>query len=318
MVSMFLLCRKNFSLLSMLTGIAISAPFFEAFAEEIQVSSPYTLPWQLRSVVPANALRLDSAVASYRAKAGNSNGLAGTSVLTGMYKVSPDVALLTRIGMIRNHPPAPLSHATSFLNPLVGVTYLQNFSNTLRLSLFFGLTLPIGTGGGNQPDPSIQAANSVGILARSAMDNALFAVNYLALIPGVSVAYLASDVTLQVEASVLQLTRVRGDLIDKDASRTNFTSGIALGYAVSPLVSALTELRYQRWLRHETVSLTASPAVENLSLALGPRFTVKFDNFTAKPGVAYVQGLAGAMANANYSYPSNSYKVIYFDLPISF
>lgn len=281
-------------------------------------SPPYSLPWQLRPVMAGNAARLDSALAFYNDKNGNSGGFAAASVVTGSYKLIPDLAILVRLGMVNNNPPANAPGASSFINPLLGAIYSLRLSDKFRLGFFLGLTAPIGTGGGNSPDPAVQAANSAGILARSAMDNALFAVNYFTVIPGVDIAYISHGITVQLEATLLQLTRVRGEQIDKDTSRTNFTSGLVFGYSISPLLSAIGELRYQRWLDNTTVSAAASPAVENLSFAIGPRFTIKTGSVTVKPGIAYAQGLAGPMANGNYTYPTNSDKVVFIDFPIAF
>ncbi len=294
----------------------------EVSSSQDQVGStqpaPYSLPWQLRSVIPANVARLDSAVAFYNDKNGNSGGLASASVLTGSYKLIPDLAVLARLGMVNNNPPNSAPSGTSFVNPLLGAVYSLNLSSEFRMGFFLGMTAPIGSGGGNYPDSNIQSANSAGLLARSAMDNALFVVNYFTVIPGVDLAYIAHGMTIQLEATVLQLTRTRGEQVDKDPSRTNLTSGLAVGYSIMPLLSVLGELRYQRWLDNATVSTAASPAVENLSFAIGPRFTVKTGTLTLKPGIAYAQGLAGAMANGNYTYPTNSDKVIFIDLPVVF
>ena len=69
------------------------------------------------------------------------------------------------------------------------------------------------------------------------MDNALFAVNDCTVIPGASVAYVAHRVTVQAEATLLQLTRVRGDKVQAEASKTNCTSGLHVGYFVDKMVS---------------------------------------------------------------------------------
>ena len=69
----------------------------------------------------------------------------------------------------------------------------------------------IGGGGGNMPDAGAAAANAAGIRARSAMDNAMFAVNYFTAIAGGGVAYVDHKLTVQLEATLLQLFRVRGD-----------------------------------------------------------------------------------------------------------
>jgi hypothetical protein len=105
------------------------------------------------------------------------------------------------------------------------------------------------------------------------MDNALFAVNYATGIVGAGLAYIADGWTLQTEVTVLYLMRARGEAVDADPTRTNFTSGFLAGYEVAPGWIVEGELRYQRWLDNATVAAAASPAVQNLSFAIGPRFT---------------------------------------------
>ncbi len=281
-------------------------------------ASPYSIPWQLRPKLAVNVARLDSAIAFYNDRNGNSGGLAVASILTGSYKLIPDLAILARVGMLNNQPPGSAASATSLMNPLLGSIYSLSLFQDFRMSFFLGLTAPVGSGGGNYPDSSVQSANSAGILARSAMDNALFAVNYFTVIPGLDIAYIAHGWTIQLEATLLQLTRTRGEQIDLDPSRTNFTSGLALGYAVVPNLSLIGELRYQRWLDNATVSAVPKPAVENLSFAVGPRFTFKTAIATLRPGIAYAQGLVGPMANGNYTSPTHSDKIIFIDLPVIF
>jgi len=45
---------------------------------------------------------------------------------------------------------------------------------------------------------------------------------------------------------------------------------------------------------------------------------VKVGDFTMKPGIAYAQGLSGAIAESGYTYAYNSDKIIFVDFPISF
>ena len=62
--------------------------------------------------------------------------------------------------------------------------------------------------------------------------------------------------TAQVEATLLQLTRVKGDKRppglpkNPDKSKTNFTMGVHVGYFIMPMLSVGGEIRHQRWLEH--------------------------------------------------------------------
>jgi hypothetical protein len=149
------------------------------------------------------------------------------------------------------------------------------------------------------------------------MDNSLFAVNYVAVVPGLGVAYVYDNWTVQFEATLFQLTRVKGDLVDKDPARTNFTTGTAVGYAITPQWFAIGELRYQRWIDNNTVYHAANPAFQNLSFAVGPRYVFKAGEVTLRPGIAYAQGLVGPIASSGYTYPTNSDKIIFVDIPVA-
>ena len=217
-------------------------------------TSPYATPWQLRSILPGNTARLDSAIAFYDDKSGNTGGLAVATDLGGSYKLSSNLALSARIETVSSAPPANAAGATAFTNPLVGATYSFQLSNEFRLGFFLGMTIPIGSGSGNTPNPAITNALNASILARSAMDNALFATNYFGLIPGLDLAYIANGWTVQLEATLLQFTRVKSDIGDQ--YRTNFTSGFELGYSFTPLVMLEGELHYQRYFNNQTVEAT--------------------------------------------------------------
>jgi hypothetical protein len=279
--------------------------------------APYSMPWQLRSAVLTNSARIDAAFASYKNRTGDP-GTAQASMLTGSYKLLPDIALIGRVGMVTNNPPTTTPSGTSYTNPLLAIACAPQLNPDFRFSFFLGVTLPVGTGGGNSPDAGVQAANSSGVLARSAMDNALFAVNYFTIIPGVDVAYVKHDWTLQFETTLFQLTRTSGEQVDKDASRTNLTTGFAAGYSFAPFVSGITELRYQRWLNNDTVFAAATPAIDNMSLAIGPRFKFKVGGYTLKPGISYAQGLIGPMASGGPTSTVNTEKIWFIDLPVIF
>lgn len=255
--------------------------------------------------------------AAYDESSGIKGGNVTASVFSVSQKLSPEIAVSFRAGVVRNSPASGES-ATSITNPLFAALYSTPISENLRLGFFLGVTAPVGSGGGNSPDAAVRSANSAAILGRSAMDNALFAANYFTMIPGAGLAFVANAWTLQAEMTVLRLTRVRGKSIDKDPTRTNLTSGIALGYAFTSSTSLITELHYQRWLDNATVQAAPNPAIENISFMIGPRFTIKSGNATLRPGVGYGQGLSGAIARSGYTYPTNRDRIVFLDLPISF
>ena len=145
------------------------------------------------------------------------------------------------------------------MNPILALTYAQRF-DSLRVGGFLGGTIPIGMGGGDTPDAGAATANAAGIAARSAMDNAMFAVDYFTGIFGADVAYVDHKFTLQAEATLLELIRVRGQGTNggADSTRTNSTFGLHAGYFLTSFLSLGAELRYQRWLSHPSRSPWAS------------------------------------------------------------
>jgi hypothetical protein len=204
--------------------------------------------------------------------------------------------------MVSNSPPGTAEGAAGFMNPIVGGTYFLPLTPELRFAAFFGVALPVGSGGGDTPNAAKAAANAAGIRARSAMDNAMFAVNDVVLLPGVDLAYVAHGFTLQVEATLAQLFRARGEgarnaagaQINPDASRTNFTAGIHAGYFVYPELSFGAELRHQRWL--STPRAIANDATGTLrdttTIALGPRVHFKLgDKSWLRPAIAFAIGV---------------------------
>jgi hypothetical protein len=282
---------------------------------------PYSIPWQLRPTAAATVLRSDTAFAFYESPA-EKGGFTLASMLLGSYKLTPEFAPLVRLGVVSNSPPdgtatasgAALESKASFLNPVVGGTYLFNLSPDFKLAAFLGLTIPVGSGGGDKPDPSVVAANGAGIVTRSAMDNAMFAVDYFTIFPGVGLAYVAHGVTVQVEATLLQLMRVRGEGTPPgaDSSKTNFTAGLHVGYFFIPQLSAGIELRHQRWLSTPASVKLASATRDTTTAAVGLRVHIKLSDTTwLRPGIAYARALDDPMDAANYN-------IVQLDIPISF
>jgi len=166
-------------------------------------------------------------------------------------------------------------------------------------------------GGGNAPDRATSAALAAGVLTRSAMDNAMFAVNDFTVFPGLGLSYSRWGFTLQAEATVLQLTRVRGELAAPDASRTNFTSGVHLGYFPFEILSVGAELRYQRFLSNP-VAVTRNESVrDNATFAIGPRLHLKGKGFFARPGVSITFPLDDPMRKQRMT-------ILQVDVPVIF
>ena len=278
---------------------------------------PYSLPWQLRPVTAGNVVRSDTAIGFYETPT-TRGGTVIASTLLASYKIRPEFAPLVRVGLVSNSPPSDKGARSDLLNPVIGGTYSPMLHPNFKLGLFFGVALPFGTGGGDEPHPQSAPANAAGIRARSAMDNAMFAVNYFTFFPGVGVAYVGHGFTAQAEATLLRLTQARGpDALDQ--SNTNFTTGLHLGYFVIPQLSIGGELRHQRWLSTPTAVKNDKTGTlrDTSTAAIGPRVHLKLGETTwLRPGIAYVFALDNPMANAKAA-PTN-FKIVQIDVPFVF
>lgn len=274
-------------------------------------SPPYSLPFQLRPVMASSAVRSDTSVALYEDPTSGASASTVASILTASYKVTPELAPLVRIGIVSNSPPKGDS-GFGVTNPVVGATYGVKLGSSFKLGLFLGLTIPVGSGGGNSPDAAKKAANAAGIAARSGMDNALFAVNDFTVFPGVDFAYVSGGLTAQVEATLFQLSRVRGDQAQADSSRTNFTAGVHVGYFFLPVLSAGVELRHQRWLSTPKAVEANDSLRDTTTIALGPRFHFQVgDGLWLRPGVSFAVPLDDPLKKS-------SYKTFQIDVPFVF
>jgi hypothetical protein len=274
---------------------------------------PYSLPFALRPVAVANVVRSDTALGLFTDPVSDESGSTIVSMLLASYKVTDELAPMVRLGIVSNSPPDTAMDPGSgfgFLNPVIGATYSLKLGKEFRLAPFLGIALPLGSEGGNGPDPAVAVARGDGIWTRSAMDNAMFAVNDLVIFPGVGFAYIANGFTAQVEATLLQLTQVRGDeTAQPDDSRTNFTAGVHVGYFFVPMFSVGAELRHQRWLSTPTAVEANDKLRETTTFAIGPRFHFKLnDKMWLRPALSFAVPLDDPMADREY-------KVFQLDIP---
>jgi opacity protein-like surface antigen len=284
---------------------------------------PYSLPFQLRPVTAATVVRLDTSMALYESAnagfkaAGDADGESVASLLLMSYKITPELAPLIRLGLVQNSEPGPAQNrATAFINPIIGVTYAKKLSGPFRLATFLGATLPIGQGGDKSPGVGgSDTAKAVrrGIQARSGMDNAMFAVNYATGIVGLGGAYIAHKLTVQLEATLLQLLRARNENIaaDADSKRTNMTAGLHVGYFLAPFISLGAEYRYQQWLSTPVAVKADKDARQTQTIAFGPRFHFKAGTTWLRPGISYATGLDKPLTNEHYH-------MVQLDLPAVF
>lgn len=274
-------------------------------------AAPYSLPFQLRPAgPPPNVVRVDTVVAPY-ANSATQSGTATVSMVSGGLKIGDKFGVVTRAGIL-NHTSTDATTRQAFLNPVLTGVYGTRIAKDFRLSLYAGTALPFGAGGGNTPDKDTKSALGAASLARSAMDGTMFATNDLAIVPGVDLAYTKYGLTVQVEATAAQLLRMRGEQAQTDAARTNFLSGVHVGYHFLPFLAAGVEGRYQRWLSTPAAVEKDSSNRDNLTAAAGLRATVPIrGTMKALPGVSYAMGFRGPVGDRDY-------RIVQIDIPVVF
>lgn len=282
---------------------------------------PVSVPFALRPVAAGNVVRWDSSFARYEDSAANP-GVTMATVLTASYKIphtgpaGAGFAPLLRLAMVTDVPVPGAKGGSTLVNPLVGAVYAFKTDFGLRMSGFLAFTIPVGGGGGDTPDPDSLAARQKGLFARAQMDNALFAVNDFTIIPGFDIAWVGHGLTVQAEVTLLELLRVRGERAQGEATKTNLTMGLHIGYFLVPQLSVAAELRYQRWLNAPfAVEKDATGATQdNLSFAIGARVHVELaKGYFLRPGLSYGRGLDKPMAAA-----TPNYHFVQLDVPFYF
>jgi len=282
----------------------------DAGADVVAKPAPYSLGWGLRPAGPVNVVRSDTAIGFFE-DAGTSGSTVASTFLVA-YKVTPELSPLLRFAVIHNDP-ASGDTATAMSNPLVGALWAPPIVKApYKLALFGGLALPLGEGGGNAANPTMTSTVRSAIAARSGMDNAMFAINDLTPIVGVDAAYVANGLTLQLEATLFELFRVRGEDVQPDAYKTNFTTGAQAAYFVFGWLSASAELRYQRWLSTPAAVEMAPATRDTLSAAVGVRGHIAVGGPRwLRPGMSYARGLDDPMTGRNY-------QIVQIDVPFAF
>ncbi|HOD23123.1 MAG TPA: hypothetical protein PKK83_12575 [Polyangiaceae bacterium] len=292
---------------------AVSTPEQPAADNSASPSAPaaYALPFYLRGVVPGTVARLESTYAMYKLPAPeDESGNTLTSVLTASYKVAPWLAPIARLGLVHNSLDG--SSGTAISNLGVGGLLGTPVSTDFKAGFIVLVTLPTGTGAGNDPNAENASAVASASPARYAWDGAIFANNDSVLIGGADLAYVAGGLTVQAEATYLQFIRIRGDNVQKDELRSLLTTGLFAGYFLIPELSVGAELRYGHWLSTPAAVEKNSVARNNLSAGGGVRGYFKLgDSISLRPGLSYHQALDEPLSDAEYKY-------VQLDLPFVF
>jgi len=278
--------------------------------------APYSIPWNLRGAIAGTSVRLDAAIAMH------DKGVTVPSILTGSFKIVPDLAALVKVPFSYDAEKGT-KQVAAFYNPVVGLTYTPELAKGLRMPIFVGSNIPMGSGGGGNTKSREYVGSSNAIYARSGLDNAAYGVNFVTPMAGLGFAYIQHGLTFQVEGLIVYLKRTRGSAYELDNTRWNSTYGAHLGYAILPALTASVELRYQRWLDRTQPSTADTTRQDQFTGAAGLRTRIAFsETVVARPGVAYIRGLDPPMSKGllaqNNSPNAAEFNIIFVDIPVSF
>ncbi len=187
--------------------------------------------------------------------------------------------------------------------------------------------MPIGQGGGDNPDTGEAAAVAAGNLARGRYDGStMFSPNDVAPFVGGDLAWVAHGLTLQAEVTVFALFRVRGDGTnpatgkpwDPDEAKASIDLAFHAGYFIILELSVQLEVRDQTFLSTPAAVSAGNISRSWVTLGGGVRGHFKIgpkDWF--RPGLAYFQPLNDAIYKPTL-HTASSYHIVVLDLPFSF
>jgi hypothetical protein len=285
--------------------------------------APYSLPFQLRTVHAVTAIRSDTSFGAYENTLAQ-GGVAVVSELSGSFLIpgtggsAPNTGLAptVKLTVVNDSPPGTGTGGFAFVNPVIGTCYALSLGAGFRMNTFLLVTLPVGMGGGDTPNKGELDARTVGPAIRSGMDNPLFGVNDLSVIPGFDVAYIGQGLTVQAEVTFAQLERVRGAAAQLEASKTAMTAGAHVGFFLAPYLSLGAELRFQWWIDPPFTVQTHKPntSYDLTTLAIGPRLHFQLGpHMWIRPGVSYTRGLDPPMTPSSFND-----NVAQLDIPLVF
>jgi hypothetical protein len=272
--------------------------------------APYVLPFGLRGIIPATAVRAETADGI---DAGTSNTL--VQYLTGAYAVVPELSLFARWGWV-DFSPDGKSASNAFTNATLGGLWGAKLGETLKVAATVGTGLPVAQGGGDTPNAGEAAAIAAGTIARSRFEGSTtFSPNDLAPFLGGDLAWVSGGLTLQVEASLFEAIRVRGSEADPDAAKTSLTMGAHVGYFLVPQLSVGAEIREQIFLSTPSAVAAGKSSRGWATLGVGPRLHIKLGpTVWIRPGLAFIQPLNDTAPGS----PAGSYHILQLDVPVTF
>jgi hypothetical protein len=218
------------------------------------------------------------------------------TVLSGSYQWTSAFSTFGRVGTVSNSS-SDEANAIGAANPALGVSLQFAIGKHIKVGGLSGITIPIGSGGGNSPSPAAFRAwtNSVD------WGGAMFAVNHVDIFNGVRGAYTLGDLTLSFETTLHELIRVRGESVDPIGAAASVTGTTAtVSYALLPqllLSTAISETRF--WNTPIYIQQSPDSRVDYFFSA-GASTTIKIGNFEVDPGLVYARALDLPLTKENF------------------
>jgi hypothetical protein len=236
--------------------------------------------------------------------------------LTASYAPIKQLSVFARAGWVDLLLPSPASSSNAFTNVAIGALWADKVLPDLRLAATLGTGLPVGQGGGDTPDAGEAAAMAAGNLARSRFEGStMFSQNDLSPFVGGDIAWVSRGFTLQAEATIFELIRVRGSAVDPDATKTSLTMGAHAGYLFVPEFSFGVEVRDQTFLSTPAAVDAGKTSRNWVTVGGGPRVNLRLgEHVWLRPGLAYLQPLN----NPSPTMSASSYHIVQLDLPLTF
>jgi hypothetical protein len=209
------------------------------------------------------------------------------TVLGGAYAWTESLSTFARVGAVYNAS-SGLQSAVDIANPALGVNVQVEADKGLVLGGQFGVTVPVGTGGGD-------SASAAGIRAwMNSIDwgGVMYAPNHLDLFAGARAAYTLRRCTFQLESVLNELLRVRGEKTDPVGAAVTLTSTTAtISYAVLPQLSLSTALSETRvWNTPTFVASDPDSRVDYFFIA-GASTTVRVGRTDVSWSLLYARAL---------------------------
>jgi hypothetical protein len=210
------------------------------------------------------------------------------SVLTASYDLTDRWGAFARLGLVDNDP-ATGEAGRGMSNPALGFTYGRPLSDRYRLGLTLGVVLPLGSGGGDDPDPAVLNA----MLVATDWGGPMYGPDHLTPYVGASLTRSAGPLTLRARSTLYDANRVKGEKADPIGPTVIFTSSDLLAdYSINDRMSVFTQLAQTYY--HNTPPFVAADATARADhyLVGGVSFNFKLANGRSfQPSLAYGEAI---------------------------